>query len=92
MTIQLGSADQAMFRCRHQLVEAIIDWRVNGSSYREFSDITSNSISRNGTTMYTLTIPARLKYNRAEIVCVAAFIDGSPTQQTPAAILTLIAG
>ena len=79
-----------MFRCRHQLIEAIVGWRVNGSQPTQFPDITKDSINENGSTLYTVTIPASSMYNGTEVVCVAAFIDGSPPEFTPPAILHVL--
>ena len=94
MVIELGSTGitSAVHRCCHTSQEAIIGWRVNGSSPRLFPDITSGSIIENGTLVYTLTIPARSEYNGTEVQCVAAFFDGSPTELTPPATVTFSAG
>ena len=83
---------EAVFRCRHQSAEAIIAWRVNESSIGEFPDITAASINESGTIVYTLTIPARSKYNETVVECVAAFINGFPTELTPPVRLTFLAG
>ena len=46
-------------RRHHTSPEAIIGWRVNGLSFRQFPDITTGSINEDGAIVYTLTIPAR---------------------------------
>ena len=92
--IEVGGLPQAaaVFRCRHTSVETFIFWRVNGSAVGLLPDITTGSISENGAVVYTLTIPARSEYNGTEVVCVAAFLDGSPTESTPPATLQIITG
>lgn len=68
---------------------------INEFSRRDFPEdiVIGSTNDRNGTLVYTLTIPARLKYNGTEVVCVAIFFGGSPPQtQTPPAILTVLAG
>lgn len=87
--INLGSVKQVVFRCRHTSSEAIIGWRVNGSSVVQFPNISSGSINENGNVVYTLTIPTRSKYNGTMVVCVAHFIDGNPPESTPPATLTI---
>ena len=81
----------AEFRCQHQSLDAIITWLVNGSSASRFPNVTQNNNGNVG----TLTIPSVSEYNGTEVVC-RAFIfmsDGSTVvEQTPPAILTVIAG
>ena len=89
----LESEMEAVFECRHQSTEAIIGWRVNGSSLGEFPNIReANSIRENNARVYTLTIPARSKYNGMEVVCVAAFTDASPTEVTPSVFFSIMEG
>ena len=40
--------------------------------------------------MKTLTIPATLEYNGTDVVCVALFDDGSPSEETPPVSLLVI--
>ena len=87
--INLGSVEQVVLRCRHTSSEAIIGWRVNGSTIGRFPDIISGSVNENGAVIYTLTIPARSEYNGTVVVCIAIFMDGNPTESTPPAILTI---
>ena len=82
----------AVYRCRHTSPQAIIGWRVNGSSLVQFPDITTGSIDENGALVYTLTIPARSEYNGTVVVCLALFTDGTPPESTPPATVTFIAG
>ena len=79
-----------MFRCRHQRIDAVISWQVNGSSFRLYHDVVDNFVrDGNGTHVDTLTIPAIPVYNRSEVVCIAAFFDGSPLEVTPSATLII---
>lgn len=93
ITLVIGMSEaKAVFRCRHQSLEATISWRVNGSPPGEFPDITRGTVRENGTEVDTLTIqPARSEYNGTEVVCRALF-DVPPIQVTPPATLTIIAG
>ena len=88
VTVELGTPPPPL-RCHHTSLEALITWRVNGSLVGQFSDIRSGSINENGNIVYTLTIPAELQYNGTEVVCLAVFLDGSPTERTPAATILL---
>ena len=76
MTVELGTATPP-FRCRHTSSDALIAWRVNGSSITS-DDIRPGSINENGATVHTLTIPAEPQYNGTVMECVAFFFDGSP--------------
>ena len=83
----------AVFRCRHQRIEAGISWLINGSSSRLNHDVVDGFIpDSNDTRTETLTIPAIPEYNGTEVVCVAIFFDGSPREVTPPAILIIIIG
>ena len=86
MTLPIGSQTQAVFRCHHSSLEAIIAWRVNGSSVREFSDITTSSVVVNNSRVGMLAIPTRSEYNGTVIECVAFFAGSS----APPATLILI--
>ena len=81
----------AVFRCRHQRVEAGIHWLFNGSLSRLYPNVVDGSIrDSNGTRVDTLTIPAIPEYNGTEVVCVATFFDESPDEVTPPADLIII--
>ena len=86
-TVNLGSVEHVVFRCRHTSSEATISWRVNGLPVGQFPDIRTVSVSENGNIVDTLTIPAELEYNGTVVECLAIFIDGSPTERTPAATI-----
>ena len=88
VTVELGTPPPSL-RCRHSSPEAIIIWSVNGSSLGLFPHISSSSgsINENGNLVYTLTIPAEPQYNGTVVECLAIFIDGSPTERTPAATI-----
>ena len=90
--IELDGVEQAVCRCRHRSPDAIIGWRVNGSSLGQFPDITTGSINENGSLVYTLTIPARSDYSGMVVVCLALFTDGSPTESTPPATVIFTTG
>ena len=48
ITLLIGSETKAVFRCQHVSLEAIIGWRVNGSSTGLFPDIITGSVYDNG--------------------------------------------
>jgi hypothetical protein len=60
---------------------------VNGLAIGQFPDIRPGSVNESGTIVYTLTIPAEPQYNGTVVECVAVFLDGSPTEETPAATI-----
>ena len=70
MTQSVGS--EAKFRCRHQSTDAIIIWRVNGSSASEFPGAVAVTVFNEG----NLTIPAIPENDGIEVVCLALFTDG----------------
>ena len=83
----------AVFRCRHQRMEADITWLMNGTSSKEHRDVVDGFIlDSNDIRIETLTIPAIPEYNGTEVVCVATFFDGSPSEVTPPADLIIIMG
>ena len=84
-----GIETNALFRCRHQLLDAIIGWQINGSSIGQYLDVKRGVIPDNDSLVETLTIPALLEYNGTTVVCLAFFTDGSPTKSTPAVTLTV---
>ena len=92
MTIEVanGMEQPAMFRCRHQRIDAEIGWQINGTSFRVYRDVMDGSYQDDdGRRVDTLTIPAIPVYNEAEVVCVATFFDGSPLEVTPSATLII---
>ena len=91
-TINLGSVELAVCRCRHTLQEAIIGWRINGLPADMFPDIVVGSLRENGNLVHTLSIPARSEYNGTIVVCVALFTNGSPPESTPPASVIFYAG
>ena len=81
----------AVFRCRHQRIDAVISWLINGSSSRLYCDVVDSFIrDNNGTRVEILTIPAIPEYNGTEVVCMATFFDESPDEVTPPADLIII--
>ena len=89
--IENGVEVNAVFRCRHQRIEVGIHWLINGSLSILYPDVVDSFIrDSNGTRVETLTIPAIPEYNGTEVVCVATFIDGSPSEVTPPANLIII--
>ena len=89
MTVEVGAATPH-FRCRHMSSNAFIFWRVNGLPSRDFPDIRSGSVNENDNIVHTLTVPAEPQYNGTEVVCFAVFLDGSPTEMTPAATIIFL--
>ena len=89
--VENGVEMDAVFRCRHQRIDAVISWLINGSSSRLYRDVV-DSFTRdsNGTRVDTLTIPAIPEYNGIAVVCEASFFDGSPDEVTPPADLIII--
>ena len=92
VSLLIGSETKAVFRCQHHDQSVFIGWRVNDSSLEQFPNITTSSITENGARVSMLTIPARSEYNGTEVVCVATFLDGSPPEITPPAMLIIVAG
>ena len=91
VTIELGTALPPC-RCRHTSSDALINWRVNGSSLGRFLNISSDFINENGNIVSTLTIPAEPQYNGTVVECVAVLLDGSlPQVSPPATILFTLA-
>ena len=89
--VENGVMVDAVFRCRHQRIEAGISWQINGSSSRLYLDVVDGFIlDSNDTRIETLTIPAIPEYNGAEIVCVATFFGESPDEVTLPADLIII--
>ena len=85
------SANQNVrFRCRHERPDALYNWLINGTASTHYPDVRVNSVAEsNGTFVDTLTIPAIPAYNGTEVVCVATFTDGSPTERTPPVMLII---
>ena len=84
-----GIEKNALFKCRHQVQDANIGWRINGTSIGQYLDITRGVVPENDSLVEILTIPALLEYNGTTVVCLAFFIDGSPPESTPAVTLTI---
>ena len=88
--VENGVEMDAMFRCRHQRVDAVISWQINGSSSRLNPDVVDSFIrDSSGTIVDTLTIPAIPEYNGTEVVCVATIIKEFLHELTPPANLTV---
>ena len=89
--VNIGMEVNAVFRCRHQRVDAAINWLINGSLSRLYPDVVDGFIrDSNGSRVDTLTIPAIPGYNGTEVVCVATFFDGSLRELTPPADLIIM--
>ena len=85
MNIENGVDREAVFRCGHQCIDAVLSWLINGSSSRLYPDVVDGFIrGNNGIRVDTLTIPAIPEYNGTDVVCVATFLDGSPEVTPPA--------
>ena len=82
--------ENAVFRCRHTSLDVNIVWTVNGSSPNRFPDITVTSVNENNVRVDMLTIPARSEFTEIEVVCIATFVDGSPSQITDPVKLIIV--
>ena len=89
MIVELGMTSPSL-RCRHNVSDAFITWRVNGSSVGQFPDIRTGFVNENGNIVDTLTIPAELQYNGTVVECVAAFFNGPPSEVTPEATIIFV--
>lgn len=79
-----------MFRCGHRAAQAYINWQINGTQVQNFTEFKLGpSSDGSGGIVHTLTIPARPEYSGTEVVCLAFFLDGSPTEETPPVTLTV---
>ena len=82
----------AAFPCQHDTAP-IITWIVNNTASSnidvDVGIMTCTSPLPNGPPLHTLKIPSDREYNMTEVVCVALFRDGSPTQTTPPVYLIL---
>ena len=89
--VENGVEMDAVFRCRHQCIDTVISWLINGSSSRLHPDVVDSFIrDSNGTRVDTLTIPAIPEYNGTVVVCVATFFDESLRREvTPPSNLTV---
>lgn len=87
MTVNAGSEDGAVFRCRHMMSGSII-WEINGLDLPPGPTV--QAIDENGTRVSTLTVPATLDYNGTQVVCVAFTSNGR--EETPSVTLTVIEG
>ena len=83
--VEVGTATPP-FRCRHTSSDAIISWRVTGSSIGRFPDIRSGSVNEDGNRVDTLTIPAEPQYNGTVVECIAFFLT-SQAEVSPAATI-----
>ena len=72
--------------------DAAIIWLINGSQFNNMKHpgVMSVFLNESGTIVNTLTIPATLRYDRTEVVCVAFTSNGR--EESPLATLTVIAG
>ena len=82
----------AVFRCRHQRIDAVISWLMDGKSSKLYPDVVDGFIREsNGTRVETLTIPAIPEYNGTEVVCEATVFDESLRREvTPPVDLIII--
>ena len=86
--INVSENQNVLFRCRHERQDALYNWLINGTPSSRYSDVSAGSISESdGTFVYTLTIPTIPVYNGTEVVCVATFFDGPPSERTPPVML-----
>ena len=81
---------KAVFRCRHQSINAFINWRVNGLPSGHFLDARVGSMIENSTIVNTLSIPVRLEYSGTEVECLANFVNGSPDISSAVVLIIMI--
>ena len=90
--VPVGS--EAVFRCRH-LTADFITWGINGTSVGRSPppDITPGTTrDEEGSLVDTLTVVARLEYNKTVVVCVVEFFDGTPDETSEPPALLLVQG
>lgn len=83
--------ETAEFRCRHPTADYIA-WTVNGTSLNNFNpnNISTTSILLpGGHSRYILLIGAIPTYNGTIVICVAAFANECPSQQSGPAVLLI---
>ena len=68
---------EVVFRCRHQSINAFINWRLNGLPAGHFLGTIVGSVRENSTIVSTISIPVRMEYNGTEVECLANFVNGS---------------
>ena len=85
--VEIG--EQATFQCQHSTAQ-ILYWRFNGNTVGSSPPSgVSRSTSEDGdNTVLVLTVSGSQQYNISEIVCIAAFFNGSFEVSRPAAYLT----
>ena len=88
ITLLFESETVAAFRCRHQSIDAVIVWRVNGSSFGVFPGANTFTVNTDSTPVYTLTIPVTIENNQTEVVCQAPLLN----ETTPPAKLFVMQG
>lgn len=85
--------EEAVFKCGHQSTHAHINWRVNSTPVQNFPEFKLGISRPDGTSrilVHTLTIPAQPEYNGMEVLCLALFTNGSPTEEIPPVTLTVV--
>ena len=92
VTVIAGSEEGAVFRCSHMSSNAFINWKIDNLTVNSvnYPDVTDRSSIENGVLVSLLMVPATLRYNGSQVVCVA-FVNGN-RMSTPPATLTVIAG
>ena len=83
----------ATFQCQHPLADGI-SWHLNGTSLNRASlaNVSTDSQSQGSAVTYTLSIGTLIEYSQTTVECVAAFIDGSPSQFTEPVTLLIQGG
>ena len=86
-TVEQG---EAVFCCQHRNSDAIIIWRVNGTSIISRDNITEWRVPvGDGHFISSLSIATLPGFNNTTIECGAVFFDGSPLQFTPPVTLLI---
>ena len=89
--VENGVEIDAVFRRRHQRIDAVISWLINGSFSGLYLDVLDAFIQdSNGTCVDTLTIPAIPEYSGTEVVCEAIIFESLRREVTPPADLIIM--
>ena len=90
VTVNAGSEDGAVFRCRHTSINAFISWLIDGLPSNNDPNVLPVPINESGIIVNALTVPATSEYNGTQVVCVAFTSNGR--EETPPVMLTVIEG
>lgn len=82
---------EAVFRCQHPAAVSIA-WQLNETLHIPGSipGITLEFNTEDDSLVYTLTVVAKVDYNKTRVACMAYFTDG--TTETSAPVLLIVQG